>query len=90
MADGLFDVMDKTIKMRYSNLYKKLTKNKPIEMQHFNELCYQIADTMTFDRFFRQMANELSHWAITMWLWSESEYKKDFMQQLTEHIKSFI
>ena len=90
LADGLFDVMDKTIKMRYSNLYKKLTKNKPIEMQHFNELCYQIADTMTFDRFFRQMANELSHWAITMWLWSESEYKKDFMQQLTEHIKSFI
>lgn len=90
LSDGLFDVSDKLIKMRYSNLYKVLTKNKPIEMHHFNELCYKIADTMAFDRFFRQMANELSHWAITYWLWSQSEYKKDFMTQIEEHFRSFI
>lgn len=90
LSDGLFDLADRNIKMRYSNLYKTLTKNKPVTMEDFNQLCYRVADTMYFDRFFRQLTNEISHWAVTFWLWSESDYKKDFMSQIEEHIRSFL
>lgn len=90
LSDGLFDACDNLIKMRYSNLYKTIIKNKPIEIEHYNSLSYRVADVMYFDKCFRQIANELSYMALTMWLWSESECKQDFMTQLTNHIRSFI
>lgn len=90
ISDGLYDVSDKLIKMRYSNLYKTLTKETPVTMEHFNSLCFRVADTMHFDRFIRQIANEYSFWAVTMWLWSQTDYRKDIMTQIEEHLRSFL
>lgn len=90
LSDGLFDASDRCIKMRYSNLYKRLTKNKPVEMEHFQQLCNEMANPMYFDKHLRMAANELAQWAITMWVWSETDYRKDFMKQIEEHIRSFL
>lgn len=90
ISDGLLDLEDKLIKNRYSQLYKRICKNKPIEMKHFNELCFEVHDKLYFDRFIRPIANDLAFWGLTIWLWSESEYKKDFMEQIAEHFKSFL
>lgn len=90
ISDGLFDIADKMIKMRYSNLHKILTKNKPIEMEHYTDLCNRVANSLYFSKYYRNIAEELSHFALTLWLWSESEYKKDFFAQIEDHIRSFI
>ena len=90
IADGLLDLENKVIKVRYSNLYKTINKHEPIQIEHFNELCLKIADRFYFDKFIRQTANELSFFSLVLWLWSESDYKKDLMSQITDHMKSFL
>ena len=90
VSDGLFDLENKLIKNSYAQLYKRICKNKPIGIKHFNELCYEVHDKIYFDRFIRPIANDLAFWSLTIWLWSESEYKKDFMEQITAHLKSFL
>ena len=59
-------------------------------MKHFNELCYEVHDKIYFDRFIRPIADDLAFWSLVIFLWSESEYKKDFMEQITAHLKSFL
>ncbi len=90
VSDGLLDLENKLIKNSYSQLYKRICKNKPIEMKHFNKLCYEVHDKIYFDRFIRPIADDLAFWALTIFLWAESEYKKDFMEQITAHLKSFL
>ena len=76
ISDGLLDLENKLIKNNYSQLYKRICKNKPIEMKHFNELCYEVHDKIYFDRFIRPIADDLAFWSLVIFLWSESEYRK--------------
>lgn len=90
ISDEMFDVINRCQRMQYKQLENRLMQKLPIEIGDFNKLCYAISDTLYFDKFLRPIANEFSFWAITTWLWSESEYRKDFMSQIEEHIRSFL
>lgn len=90
ISDEMFDVINKCQKMQYKHLENRLKQKLPIELEDFNKLCFAVGDSLHFDKYFRPIANDLSFWAITTWLWSESEYKKPFMSQLTDHIRSFL
>lgn len=90
LSDEIFDICDKQIKMRYSNLYRTLTKKIPFTMDDYNKLCEKMGDTNYFDYYYRSMANDLANFALAMWIWSESDYRKPFEQQLLDHFRSFI
>ena len=90
LSDEMFAIINKCQKMQYKQLEKRLMQKLPIEIEDFNKLCYAVGDSLYFDKFLRPIANEFSFWAITTWLWSESEYRKDFMSQIEEHIRSFL
>ena len=90
LSDLLFDTINRMQRLSYNQLYKRLTQKLPITIEDFNALCYVVKDPMFYDKFFRPIANSLSWWAIVIWLWSESEYKKDIMEQITDHLRSFL
>ena len=90
LSDEMFAIINKCQKMQYKQLEKRLMQKLPIEMEDFNKLCFAVGDSLYFDKYLRPIANDLAFWGITTWLWSESEYKKDFMAQITDHIRSFI
>lgn len=90
LSDGLFDLETKLIKSSYSQLFKRLSKNTPITMEHFNALSQEVANKMLYDKRIRPIADDLAYWAVVIWLWSESEYKQDFMTQITNHLRSFL
>lgn len=90
LSDEMFCIINRCQKMQYKHLEKRLMQKIPIEMDDFDKMCFAVADTLHFDKFLRPIANDLSFWAITTWLWSESEYKKPLMNQLTEVMRSFL
>lgn len=90
LSDEMFNIINRCQKMPFNQLEKRLRQKLPIEIEDFDKMCFAINDTMFFDKFLRPIANDLSFWAITIYLWSESEYKKDFMEQLTDHLRSFL
>lgn len=90
LSDEMFDVINRCQRMQFNQLDKRLKQKLPIEIEDYNKLCLAVSDSMYFDKFLRSIANDLSFWAITIWLWSESEYRKDFMEQLTDHLRSFL
>ena len=90
LSDEMFNVINRCQKMQYKQLEKRLMQKLPIEMEDYNKLCFAVGDSLYFDQYLRPIANDLSFWAITTWLWSESDYKKPFEKQLLDHIRSFI
>lgn len=90
LSDEMFNVINRCQRMQFNQLDKRLRSKLPIEIEDYNKLCFAVSDSMYFDKFLRPIANDLSFWAITIWLWSESEYRKDFMEQLTDHLRSFL
>ena len=90
LSDEMFDVLHKCQRMQYNQLDKRLRQKLPIEIEDFNKLCFSVSDTMYFDKFLRPIANDLSFWAITIWLWSESDYRKPFERQILDHLRSFL
>ena len=90
ISDEIFNILDNNIKMRYSNIYKTLTKKKPFTMDDYNAVCSRMGDTNYLDVYYRPMANDLANFSIAMWLWSQSEYRKPFEEQILDHIRSFI
>ena len=90
LSDEMFNVINRCQKMQYKQLEKRLMQKLPIEMEDFNKLCFAVGDSLYFDKYLRPIANDLAFWAITTWLWSESDYKKPFEQQILEHLRSFL
>lgn len=90
LSDEMFDVLNRCQKMQYKQLENRLKQKLPIEIDDFNKLCFAVSDSLYFDKFLRPVANELAFWAITIWLWSESEYRKPFEQQILDHLRSFL
>lgn len=90
LSDEMFNIINRCQKMQYKQLEKRLMQKLPIEMEDYNKLCFAVGDSLYFDQYLRPIANDLSFWAITTWLWSESDYKKPFEKQLLDHIRSFI
>lgn len=90
ISDEIFDILDSNIKMRYSNIHKTLIKKAPFTLDDYYAVCERMGDTNYLDAFFRPIANDLSNFAIAMWIWSESDYRKPFEQQILEHLRSFL
>lgn len=90
LSDEMFNVINRCQKMQYKQLEKRLMQKLPIEMEDYNKLCFAVGDSLYFDKYLRPIANDLSFWAVTTWLWSESDYKKPFEKQLLDHIRSFL
>lgn len=90
LSDEMFNVINRCQKMQYKQLEKRLMQKMPIEMEDYNKLCFAVGDSLYFDKYLRPIANDLSFWAVTTWLWSESDYKKPFEKQLLDHIRSFL
>lgn len=90
LSDEMFRVINKNQKLSYNALEKRLTQKLPIEIENYNNMCNAVADALYFDKNLRPLANELSFWAITIWLWSESTYKKPFEKQILEHLRSLV
>lgn len=90
LSDEMFNIINRCQKMQYKQLEKRLMQKLPIEMEDYNKLCFAVGDSLYFDQYLRPIANDLAFWGITTWLWSESDYKKDFMAQITDHLRSFI
>ena len=90
LSDEMFNMINRCQKMQYKQLEKRLMQKLPIEMEDYNKLCFAVGDSLYFDKYLRPIANDLSFWAVTTWLWSESDYKKPFEKQLLDHIRSFL
>lgn len=90
ISDEIHELIDKQLKMRYSTIYKTLTKNKPFTHEDYMRVCERLAVTNYLDTFYKPIANELANFSIAMWIWENTDYRKSFEQQLIEHIRSFI
>lgn len=90
ISDGIFAIIDKQLKMRYSHIMKVLKKYTPLTHEDYMAVCERLAVTNYLDAFYRPIANDLANFAIAMYLWEQTDYRKPFEQQLLEHIRSFI
>lgn len=90
ISDEIFAMLDKQLKMRFSHIRKTLTKNIPFTHDDYMAVCERLGVTNYLDLFYRPIANDLANFAIAMWVWSESDYRKPFEQQILEHFRSFI
>ena len=90
LSDELFDAINRCQRMQFTQLDKRLRQKLPIQIEDFNKLCFAVADSLYFDKFLRPVANELSFWSITIWLWSHSEDRKTIDKVLLETLRSFL
>ena len=90
LSEEMFDIINRCQRMQYKQLENRLRQKLPIEIEDFNKLCYAVGDSLYFDKFLRPIANEFSFWAITIWLWSHSEYRKTIDKVLLETLRSFL
>lgn len=90
IADGLQYFDNKFIKSNYKIMNKELEAVKYITIEEWNKLCYKVRDRFYYDKYVRPLVNELNFMAVTLDFWSLSEYRMDFMSQITQHLKTFI
>lgn len=91
LSDEAFEnVKNLQQKFLYDKYYKDITKELPITGEMFNTYSLEVAKLMKIDRQLREFYKKLGYSALTIFLWSRSEERKDFTEQLTELIRSFI
>lgn len=90
ISDEIFAILDKQLKMRFGHIQKTLTKKKPFTHDDYMAVCERLGVTNYLDYYYRPIANDLGNFSIAMWIWEQSEYRKDFMVQIEEHLRSFL
>jgi len=77
-------------KFLYSKYEKHFDEFKIITDKEFTDFTVIIADEMTVDTILREVYKSLSYKAIMYKLWSSTENKKAFDEQITDLLKSFL
>lgn len=90
LAEGFTKIDKKLPIMMYNDFYKKVMDIIPIDDNKFHILCSKYSTRFYYDKYIKEITNDLHFYAVVTWLWSESDYKKDFMEQITDCFKTFL
>ena len=74
----------------YNRLYKDITKTLPITITEFNKFSMKMALEFAVHARLTAFYKEIAYIGITLFLWSQTDDKKPFDEQLTDLIRSFI
>ena len=74
----------------YKRLYKDLTNNPPVTMEHFAEFSKKTGLEFAVHAKLTAFYKEIAYLGVVIWLWSQTDDKKPFDVQITELIRSFI
>ena len=74
----------------YSKMYKDITKTTPITKEIFQEFSTRIGYEFRVHADLTAFYKEMAYLGLTIFLWSQTDDKKPFDEQLTDLIRSFI
>ena len=77
-------------KFLYSKMYKDITAVTPITSTIFQEFSTRIGYEFTVHAVLTAFYKEMAYLGLTIFLWSQTDDKKPFDEQLTDLIRSFI
>ena len=77
-------------KFIYSRLYKDITKTVPITKEIFTEFSAKLGVELRVHTILTGFYKEMAYIGLTLFLWSQTDDKKPFDEQLTDLIRSFI
>ena len=77
-------------KFLYSKMYKDITAVTPITKEIFQEFSTRIGYEFKVHGVLTEFYKEMAYLGITIFLWSQTDDKKPFDEQLTDLIRSFI
>lgn len=74
----------------YKRMYKDITATTPITIEMFNNFSKKIGIEFQVHADLTAFYKEIGYLGIVFWLWSQTDDKKPFDEQLTDLIRSFI
>ena len=74
----------------YNRLYKDITKTIPITKDIFTDFSVRIGTEFAVHTKLTAFYKEIAYIGLTLFLWSQTDDKKPFDEQLTDLIRSFI
>ena len=74
----------------YKRLYKDITQTLPITITDFNKFSLKTGLEFAVHTRLTAFYKEIAYIGITLFLWSQTDDKKPFDEQLTDLIRSFI
>ena len=74
----------------YKRLYKDITQKLPITITEFNKFSLRVGTEFAVHTRLTAFYKEIAYIGITLFLWSQTDDKKPFDEQLTDLIRSFI
>ena len=74
----------------YSKMYKDITKTTPITKEIFQDFSTRIGYEFKVHAILTAFYKEMAYLGVTIFLWSQTDDKKPFDEQLTDLIRSFI
>lgn len=77
-------------KFTYKRMYKEITATLPITIETFNKFSKKIGAEFQAHADLTAFYKEIGYLGIVIWLWSQTNDKKPFDEQLTDLIRSFI
>ena len=77
-------------KFIYSKLYKEITAVTPITRERFSEFSAKLGVELRVHTNLTSFYKEMAYIGLTLFLWSQTDDKKPFDEQLTDLIRSFI
>lgn len=77
-------------KFTYKRMYKDITAKTPITNTMFQEFSLRIGYEFKVHTILTAFYKEMAYLGVTLFLWSQTDDKKTFDEQLTDLIRSFI
>jgi hypothetical protein len=77
-------------KFLYSKMYKDITTVTPITKEIFQEFSIRIGYEFKAHTILTAFYKEMAYLGLTIFLWSQTDDKKPFDEQITDLIRSFI
>jgi len=74
----------------YKRMYKEITATLPITIDIFNKFSLKIGLEFAVHAKLTAFYKEMAYIGLTLFLWSQTDDKKPFDEQLTDLIRSFI
>lgn len=74
----------------YNRMYKEITATLPITIEIFNKFSLKIGTEFAVHTKLTGFYKEMAYIGLTLFLWSQTDDKKPFDEQLTDLIRSFI
>lgn len=74
----------------YNRMYKEITANLPITIEIFNKFSLKVGTEFAVHTKLIGFYKEMAYIGLTLFLWSQTDDKKPFDEQITDLIRSFI